>query len=337
MDLGPVGGRAYQTAALAALSDRYPEIQFVIAHLAQPPLRNPNNAGLNQKWEEQIVLGLKPNIAFDLSALPAYARAYDEYPYRAALNYIQRALRLIGAEKIMWGSDVPGLLTSGTYRQLLNYVKRHCEFSSAGDLAGGPGLERPARLLALRYRRRKGGLMAQASSGEQDRASQGVYTQMRNSPERLAWYQDMALGMYLYWTVDASLGLVNAHSVIGASPDYLERYFRQLPAFFNPQQFDAGWYARLAKLCGFDYVTVATKNHNGFCMWDTATTPFNVMNTAYGKDILREYVDALRANGLPVGMYFSPDDAWFQWQRGRTPARARDYANSRTQRGATGI
>ncbi len=169
--------------------------------------------------------------------------------------------------------------------------------------------------------------MAHASSGEQDRASQGVYTNMRNSPERLAWYQDMALGMYLYWTVDASLGLVNAHSVIGASSDYLERYFRQLPAFFNPREFDAGWYARLAKLCGFDYVTIAAKNHNGFCMWDTATTPFNVMNTAYGKDILREYVDALRANGLPVGMYFSPDDAWFQWQRGRTPARARDYAN----------
>ena len=74
-------------------------------------------------------------------------------------------------------------------------------------------------------------------------------------------------------------------------------------------------------------MTVAAKNHNGFCMWDTASTPFNVMNTPYGKDILREYVDALRANGLPLGMYFSPDDAWFQWRRGRIPARARDYAN----------
>ena len=135
MDLGPVGGKAYQTAALAALSDRYPELQFVIAHLAQPPLRQPDNAELNEEWEEQILLGRKPNIAFDLSALPAYSRAYDEYPYRAALDYIQRALRLIGAEKIMWGSDVPGLLTSGSYRQLLNYVRRHCEFSCAGDLA----------------------------------------------------------------------------------------------------------------------------------------------------------------------------------------------------------
>ena len=169
--------------------------------------------------------------------------------------------------------------------------------------------------------------MTEATAQEQDRASQGVYTEMRNTSERLAWYQDMALGMYLYWTVDAPFGMVNAHSVIGASADYLRRYFTQLPAFFNPRQFDAGWHARLAKLCGFDYVTVAAKNHNGFCMWDTATTDFNVMNSPYGQDILRQYAHALRENDLPVGLYFSPDDAWFQWRRGQTPARARDYAN----------
>ncbi len=171
--------------------------------------------------------------------------------------------------------------------------------------------------------------MTQADK-EQDRASQGVYTEMRNKPERLAWYQDMALGMYLYWTVDAPFGMVNAHSVIGASAEYLRRYFMQLPAFFKPSEFDALWYARLAKLCGFDYVTVPAKNHNGFCMWDTATTDFNVMNTPCASDILREYADALREVGLPLGLYFSPDDAYFQWRRGKTPARAHDYANPET-------
>ena len=169
--------------------------------------------------------------------------------------------------------------------------------------------------------------MRNSSDKTQDRASQGVYTDKSNLPERIEWYQDLALGMYLYWTVDASLGMVNAHSVIGASPDYLQRYFRQLPRYFNPQHFDAGWYARLAKLCGFDYVTIPAKNHNGFCMWDTDTTDFQVMNTPYGKDILREYIDALREQGIPVGFYFSPDDAWFQWQRGNIPARTSNYAN----------
>ena len=169
--------------------------------------------------------------------------------------------------------------------------------------------------------------MDNSSKKEQDRASQAVYTEMSNLPERLAWYQDMALSMYLYWTVDAPFGMVNAHSVIGASPDYLRRYFTELPSCFYPRQFDAEWYARLVKLSGFDYVTVAAKNHNGFCMWDTATTDFNVMNTPYGKDILRQYVDAFRKFDIPFSFYFSPDDAWFQWQRGKIPARARDYAN----------
>ena len=169
--------------------------------------------------------------------------------------------------------------------------------------------------------------MTTATNQEQDRASQGVYTTMRNTAERLAWYQDMALGMYLYWTVDAPLGMVNAHSVIGASDDYLRRYFTELPKHFDPRKFDARWYARLAKLCSFDYVTIPAKNHNGFCIWDTATTDFTVMNTPYGADILREYADALRAVDLPLGLYFSPDDAYFQWQRGKTPARAHDYAN----------
>ena len=77
----------------------------------------------------------------------------------------------------------------------------------------------------------------------------------------------------------------------------------------------------------FDYVTIPAKNHNGFCMWDTSTTDFNVMNTPYGQDILRQYVDAFRKYGIPVSFYFSPDDAWFQWRRGKVPARARDYAN----------
>lgn len=162
---------------------------------------------------------------------------------------------------------------------------------------------------------------------EQDRSSQEVYTQRTNLPARLAWYQDFALGMYLYWSVDAHFGMVNGHSVVGASADYLERYFRLLPAWFDPKRFEADWYARLAVSCGFDYVTVTAKNHNGFCLWDTSTTDFNITRTPFGRDVLRDYVQALRARDLPVGFYFSPDDAWFQWGRGREVTRAQDHCN----------
>ena len=64
----------------------------------------------------------------------------DEYPYEAARKCIQRAADLIGAEKIMWGKDVPGLLTSGSYRQLLNYVRLHCDFLSDEEMADVLGL-----------------------------------------------------------------------------------------------------------------------------------------------------------------------------------------------------
>ena len=132
-DLGKIGSRAYQTEAVASIADRYPDLQIVIAHLAQPPTNERDNAELNAKWEEQILLGRRANVSFDLSALPAYSRAYDEYPYVAGQAYIGRAVQLIGARKIMWGTDVPGLLTSGSYRQLLNYVRLQCDFLSTQE------------------------------------------------------------------------------------------------------------------------------------------------------------------------------------------------------------
>jgi alpha-L-fucosidase len=64
------------------------------------------------------------------------------------------------------------------------------------------------------------------------------------------------------------------------------------------------------------YVVFTTKHHNGFAMWDTDTTEFNVTNTPYGDDIVREVAEAFRAYDIPVGFYFSPDDFRFVHQQG---------------------
>ncbi|MDC1198341.1 alpha-L-fucosidase, partial [Algibacter sp.] len=72
----------------------------------------------------------------------------------------------------------------------------------------------------------------------------------------------------------------------------------------------------IAKLSGVKYIVLTTKHHNGFCMWDTKTTDFSIMNTPYGKDIVKEYVDACRRHGLKVGFYFSPEDFHFQREMG---------------------
>lgn len=162
-----------------------------------------------------------------------------------------------------------------------------------------------------------------ADSREQDPSAQSGSRDVANDPRAVERYRDMAIGMYLYWTVDAQFGMVNAHSVIGASRDYLGRYFTEMPATFYPEHFDARWYARLARQCGFDYVCITPKNHNGFCMWDTETSDFNIMNTPFARDAIAELTRAFRELGIAVSFYFSPDDAWFQWKRGAEPTRVR--------------
>lgn len=80
-----------------------------------------------------------------------------------------------------------------------------------------------------------------------------------------------------------------------------DEYFRH----FNPDLLDAREWARRAKEAGMKYAVLTTKHHEGFCLFDTKYTDYNVMNTPYGKDIVREYVDAFRAEGLRVGFYYS--------------------------------
>lgn len=150
---------------------------------------------------------------------------------------------------------------------------------------------------------------------------QDASAQSGNRPERLAWFQDQALGMFIHWSVDSQLGSVISHSMVGASKDYLERYITQLPQTFLPTRFDPDEWARLAKVAGMKYVVFTTKHHNGFCMFDTKTTPFNIMNTPYGRDITRQVVDAFRKWGIAIGYYFSPDDFWLLHQQGHEISR----------------
>lgn len=139
-----------------------------------------------------------------------------------------------------------------------------------------------------------------------------------NKPERLEWLRDNGFGMFLHWGVDTQLGSVISHSLVGADEEYLKRYFTELPKTFYPKKWDAEEYVLLAKTCGMTYVALTTKHHSGFCLWDTKTTDFNVMNTPYGKDIVREFVDACRKFDVEVGLYYSPEDFSYSRQRGKT-------------------
>ena len=135
-----------------------------------------------------------------------------------------------------------------------------------------------------------------------------------NKPEREAWFSDLGLGMFIHWSFDVQLGMVISHSVVGASADYLDRYFNELPETFEPSGFQPEKWAKTAKMAGMKYVVFTAKHHSGFCMYDTETTSFNVMNTPFGTDATREILEAFRKEGLAAGIYFSPDDFWYMYE-----------------------
>ena len=139
--------------------------------------------------------------------------------------------------------------------------------------------------------------------------------QTTNKAERVAWFQDLGFGMFIHWNVDVSLGVVISHSLAGASDEYVEKYIKELPPLFNPKKFNPEDWAKLARIAGMKYVVFTTKHHSGFCMFNTKTTPFNVMNTPFKRDITKEVIEAFRKEGIAIGLYFSPEDFYYLHQQ----------------------
>lgn len=118
---------------------------------------------------------------------------------------------------------------------------------------------------------------------------------------RQQWFDDARFGMFVHF------GLYSA----AARHEWVQNYerltdedYRQYFENFDPDLFDAHALARRAKETGMGYVVLTTKHHDGFALWDTAVSDFNSV-AACGRDFVREYVDALRDEGLRVGLYHS--------------------------------
>ncbi|TWT82530.1 Alpha-L-fucosidase [Planctomycetes bacterium CA13] len=139
---------------------------------------------------------------------------------------------------------------------------------------------------------------------------------LNNRPERLEWLRDNGFGMFIHFSHDSQIGSVISHSLVGASKEYTDWYLDELPKTFNPKHFDADAIASLARVCGMKYVVLTAKHHNGFCLWDSATTDFKITNTPFKRDLLKEYVVALRNHGLAVGIYYSPEDFAWSYRHG---------------------
>jgi alpha-L-fucosidase len=140
----------------------------------------------------------------------------------------------------------------------------------------------------------------------------------RNKPDRVEWFRDQGFGLFIHWSVDSQLGVVISHSLVGASADYTDRFFNDLPKTFNPTRFDPDEWARLARVAGVRYVVFTTKHHSGFTMFPSATTDFGIGSTPFKRDPTGEIFRAFRSQGIASGIYFSPDDFWWLHQHGKS-------------------
>lgn len=116
------------------------------------------------------------------------------------------------------------------------------------------------------------------------------------------WFRFSRFGMFIHWGLYA---MPARHEWVKTREMIPEAKYDQYFKYFNPDLYDAREWARQAKAAGMKYAVFTTKHHEGFCMWDSKYTDYKCTNTPAGRDLVREYVDAFRAEGLRVGFYYS--------------------------------
>jgi alpha-L-fucosidase len=129
---------------------------------------------------------------------------------------------------------------------------------------------------------------------------------------------DDRFGMFIHWGLySISARGEWVRSVERISNEEYMKYFDE----FDPVEYDAREWAKTARSTGMKYAVLTAKHHDGFCLFDSALTDYKSTNTKAGRDIVREYLEAFRAEGLKVGLYYSLLD----WHHDHYPAYGDDY------------
>ena len=120
--------------------------------------------------------------------------------------------------------------------------------------------------------------------------------------ERLSWWTDARFGMFIHWGLYAQAA---RHEWVKNRERITTEEYQKYFEIFNPDLFNPTDWAKKAKAAGMKYAVITSKHHEGFNMFDSKYTDYKVTNTPYGKDIIKEWVDAFRAEGLKIGFYYS--------------------------------
>ena len=155
----------------------------------------------------------------------------------------------------------------------------------------------------------------------------------------LSWFTGAGLGLFVHWDHASQQGLEVSWPLVGRSlvrdadtkDDVSVAQYHSSAATFNPKKWDAKALAKLARSCGARYAVFTTRHHSGYAMFHTAASGFSIEHSPFGSDITRQFVEAMRGEGLRVGLYYSLSD----WHHPDYPAYTEDsrpYAYERYPR-----
>jgi alpha-L-fucosidase len=135
---------------------------------------------------------------------------------------------------------------------------------------------------------------------------------------RLAWFHEAKYGLFIHWGLYAvPAGTWNGHRVPGLGEWIMNRAripvreYEQLAPQFNPVKFKAHDWVQLAKDAGMKYIVITSKHHDGFALYDSKVSSFDVVDaTPFKRDILKELADACAKQGMRLGFYYSQAQDW---------------------------
>jgi len=160
------------------------------------------------------------------------------------------------------------------------------------------------------------------------------------------WFVHDRFGLFIHWGIYAAAA---RHEWVKQRERMTDADYQPYFDHFDPDLYDPATWARAAKAAGMQYAVITTKHHDGFCLWDSALTDYKAPNTPAGRDLLRPFVEAFRAEGFKIGFYYSlidwhhpafpidglhpqrDDEAFREAEQGREMAEYRAYLHGQVR------
>ena len=148
--------------------------------------------------------------------------------------------------------------------------------------------------------------------------AQSILSQDTSKEARMKWWREAGFGMFIHWGVySVPAGTYNGHKVERIGEWIMNRgkipvaEYKKFASQFNPVKYNADEWVRIAKDAGMKYIVITAKHHDGFAMFKSNASKWNIVDaTPYGKDVLKELAAACKKHGIKLGFYYSQAQDW---------------------------